>query len=136
MSDSNYVNNSSNTAQQSESLGPDGSQVDQAPVHEINSESSSAPTAWRTGPRVKDTPIDQTAGWLPHYEFVSMEPATPAPQSSGLDYDAATSYPVADTGLTDDRRPKVTPPGSSFLRSLVRFTIWQDPVLAGRSQLE
>ncbi len=60
---------------------------------------------------------------------IMASPPRPTPPTSNT-----RQYAIADTGLIDARRPQIPEPGNALVRSLVRFRVWQDPVLAARSK--
>ena len=132
MSDSNYVPNASNTSQQHETLGPDGSEINEAPDTDVNKDRKGQWEIYHNTslPPFKWHPV------RPELHSVPTMCGSTQPMFLVQPTAKASSYPVADTVRGDGRWAQITPPGNPVARSLVRTQVWQNNVLREHSKLK
>ena len=120
MSNSNYVPNSSNTTQQYEALGPDGTKVTQPPQ--------------TVAPDVKPRKRQLGSPYFREWVYVPIIPKPPDSNSNSTQnakflMGPSMEYLTGDPTLNEDTRPKHPQPGNPLMRHLIRYQIWQDPML-------
>ena len=120
MSDSNYVANASNTSQEIQNVGSDGSVVSQAPDFPI------------FGPKIprgmfgtSEYPMN-TYRYLPMFAVHDPKPWLSKPKNY------MKERPVLDMSAP---RPKPEKPGNMLVSYLVHVAAYQNPVLAARSKI-
>jgi hypothetical protein len=131
MSNANYVPNSSNTSQQYEALGPDGTKVTNGPESN-NNDKQLGPSRWKLGTSLK----------LPAFKYLPIHPTLHAVPGTAKTHAphflqpplTTANNPMADRVLGYDRGPQVPETSDAFLRSLMTTQIWQDNVLRRKSE--
>lgn len=130
MSNANYVPNSSNTSQQHDALGPDGSKVTNDP--DLGGEAPQGARRWKLG-----TSLELDAfKYLPVRPDLAAVPSASDTQAPFFLLPPLTSSnnPMADVVLGEGRFPRIPEPSDAFLRSLLTTQIWQDNVLRHNSR--